>query len=529
MPSKIGEVIANYERHHPLGNILLLGTAGIDLEPLLKSAAAKVVAIEPNEALWSRLDAPQGTRFELWKAGIAATEGQAPFYSYNFPQLSSLRPPSDALQRLFPGMRQTGVQTIQTFTLSSILEELPPSKEDPNVVVVNAPGAERQILEEVLSSRWRGYFSLLLLRCAREPLYAGSLPYEGAVARLEAEGFRLESRDEQDPEFPVAVLRFEPLILEVKQLRAQLQAQACSGKANEDQEQKILPAPHLARGGCMPPRRKPNRLRHAADDHGRLAENKAFSFAQRHALCHYGSGALYSFIPKNACTSMRYSLALANGAISGPVDFAWIHQNNNTFCASLREVVTAPYSFVILRCPYARVASVFLDKIVDQKDVIRSFEANGLGRDGLDRLTFRGFVEMLKSPLFLKHNHHWAPQVSFLILEEYSDVFRLERFAEAAKRIEARTGMEIHDTRSLSGHGTEGFESLCDSYGDVPAAEIRALKLDGKIPSHASLYDGGLLAAVSKVYDADIELYRAHFGEASLEANSPVLSTASSS
>jgi hypothetical protein len=85
-----------------------------------------------------------------------------------------------------------------------------------------------------------------------------------------------------------------------------------------------------------------------------LAQNAAHQFASQHALSFYAADAVYSFIPKNACSTMRYTLALANGAISGPRHFNWIHTNNLTFRASLAELAKAKYTFVILRDPYRR-------------------------------------------------------------------------------------------------------------------------------------------------------------------------------
>ena len=44
-----------------------------------------------------------------------------------------------------------------------------------------------------------------------------------------------------------------------------------------------------------------------------LVQNAAHQFAAQHALSIYAADAIYSFIPKNACSTMRYTLAIANG------------------------------------------------------------------------------------------------------------------------------------------------------------------------------------------------------------------------
>ena len=98
---------------------------------------------------------------------------------------------------------------------------------------------------------------------------------------------------------------------------------------------------------------------------GPLDSNVQHKFAAQHALNIYKSQSIYTFIPKCACSTMRLSLALANGLISDVKNYNWIHSNNSTFCANLSELVKAKFTFVILRNPFLRLASTYLDKIVN--------------------------------------------------------------------------------------------------------------------------------------------------------------------
>ena len=43
------------------------------------------------------------------------------------------------------------------------------------------------------------------------------------------------------------------------------------------------------------------------------SQNDLFAFSSEHALSIYPINAIYNFIPKNACSSLRYSIAVANG------------------------------------------------------------------------------------------------------------------------------------------------------------------------------------------------------------------------
>lgn len=254
-------------------------------------------------------------------------------------------------------------------------------------------------------------------------------------------------------------------------------------------------------------------LRYARTDNCQLAHNPPHGFAARQALVHYASGAVYSFIPKNGCTTLRYSLALANGAISGPGDFVWIHHNNPTFAASLRDLATAPYTFVILRCPYARLASAFLDKIVAKTAEAWTLRQLDNDRIELNDMTFRQFCELLRAPRLRNTNIHWRPQVDFLVYEDYDGWFRLEAFAEAVPEIEARSGMKIVDARGLAGHGTDRYVLETGAgFADMPVRELARLQEAGRCPAHAALYDPVLVGHVAQAYAADIELYRGRFG-----------------
>lgn len=61
----------------------------------------------------------------------------------------------------------------------------------------------------------------------------------------------------------------------------------------------------------------PRLLRHVPGTLTALGQNQLHKHAADFALTHFASRAVYSFIPKNACSTMRVSLAIANGCIAG--------------------------------------------------------------------------------------------------------------------------------------------------------------------------------------------------------------------
>lgn len=211
---------------------------------------------------------------------------------------------------------------------------------------------------------------------------------------------------------------------------------------------------------------------------------------------------------------MRYSLAVANGCIEGPEHFDWVHNNNDTFRASLRELACAPFTFVVLRDPLQRLASVYLDKIVARQP--QAWGILDILDDGTepDDLTFRTFVDALKRPRTLAADIHWRPQTDFLVYEAYDAYISLDDLAKASPMLAERAGLEIRDARSFSLHGNEIYDTVEKGvYADLSPADIRTLRSEGKTIDHLDLYDDALRKSAKRLYSKDIDIYEAKFGE----------------
>jgi hypothetical protein len=252
-----------------------------------------------------------------------------------------------------------------------------------------------------------------------------------------------------------------------------------------------------------------NLLRYARETSKALVQNPKHKHAASHALVAYRTGAVFTFIPKNGCTTLRYSLALANGAIRGPEDFVWIHANNGTFSASLAELVRADVSVVILRCPFQRLASAFLDKFVSYERNAWDFRRNMDDAVDLPDLTFREFVTgLLERPVLLRSDNHWRPQIDFLVYEDYTHWIGLSELSDSIDGIAAETGVKLEDTRNMMRHHLGRKAALDGSYVDAPLRDLHALMLEGKAPSHGGMYDDALRDVVTKIYKDDLGLVR---------------------
>ena len=271
----------------------------------------------------------------------------------------------------------------------------------------------------------------------------------------------------------------------------------------------------------------PRLLRHAASSRKTLAANADHGFAAGYALCHYGAGAVYSFIPKNACSTLRLSLAIANGAIEGPEDWIWIHANNPTFRADLRDLATAEFTFTFLRCPHARLASVFLDKIVGRRPEYWLLDRE-LG-ETIDpgTFSFRDFVAAVTADdERLELNEHWRRQVDFLVYADYDAWYAVEQMGAARADLAARIGFDLVDARGLTRHGTDRFELIDGDFADTSLDALADLQRQGRAPTHAALYDAALVEQVAQAYAEDLALYRERIGAAGLSFPGPDISSA---
>lgn len=263
--------------------------------------------------------------------------------------------------------------------------------------------------------------------------------------------------------------------------------------------------------------------------------------ARKHALQIAPADAIYSYVPKNACTTLRYATVLANTGASPPDLFDQMDEVFTEYVATEDQISSARYRFIVLRCPWQRLSSVFLDKFVGGKRTGRALRLSsdrqnrsrasallfrGLYRLGLtsyinpERFSFRNFVELLGAQEALDIDHHWTPQARHdlgALGYPYTDVFGMHALEEAFLRISEATGMTIVDTRGMSGHATQSLQLLTEGcFADTPLVDLAKLRTQGFAPAHGAMYDRALLRQVAEIYTEDFAFYEKHLGSAGL-------------
>ena len=247
-------------------------------------------------------------------------------------------------------------------------------------------------------------------------------------------------------------------------------------------------------------------LKNARLKHSQVGENTLHNWSSNYALSIYPINSVYTFIPKNACSSFRYSIAVANGFLEDISEVEWIHSNNKTFISTQREIALAKFTFVVLRCPFTRIASCFLDKIVDEIIFFNDEMGNKVN------FNFYEFLIQVQSQHQGEREQHWRNQSDFLHYEKYDEYFSLELFSEAIASLEVH-GLKVYDTRESIKHGLSSLKTVDGDFSKMKAVEIKKMKKEGFAPNYKSMFSAAEIELVNDIYKDDINLYKSHFGE----------------
>jgi UDP:flavonoid glycosyltransferase YjiC (YdhE family) len=264
--------------------------------------------------------------------------------------------------------------------------------------------------------------------------------------------------------------------------------------------------------------RKKRQFRYARAGHGALSDNAAHNFALSQTMMIFGANACYSWIPKNACSTLQFSVARANGCISELEDINWIHPNIQSFRADTQTAFRADYTFAILRCPFERLYSAYMDKLVNFDMPAWKLYAGNQRRTHPHDLTFRGFVTGLAATKTNSFDMHWRPQSDFMLFKAYDDLFALENFDPFIATVKRRIGLEIVDTRQVIELDTSraAVDDTIERPFDLPALDLLNLLKDGRRPAPRAMFDPEIVAAFKGVYKRDMSLYRRNFGASKL-------------
>lgn len=241
--------------------------------------------------------------------------------------------------------------------------------------------------------------------------------------------------------------------------------------------------------------------------------------------------AICTYIPKNACKTLRYSVAVANGHPDSDETVDYMHQGMHDAMASANDIANCSYAFVILRCPYRRIVSAFLNKAAIKNSRARSlfprgsrlFRAKSGSAKGeahaksveakINALTFGDFMTLLQARPLNRIDVHFRPQSYFLMKQRYTDVFALETLEDALPQLRDKIDLRIIEQRQ---NAMSKLEKLNVDGSKLTIAELIDFKAAGFGPTYGSLFNADSRRAVETFYADDLALYKSHFGSKNL-------------
>lgn len=179
------------------------------------------------------------------------------------------------------------------------------------------------------------------------------------------------------------------------------------------------------------------------------------------------------------------------------------------------------YRFSVVRNPYSRIVSVYLNKFVEKKPIplpaaatvcrkvnrwrIANLTGNLLGAKKINDITFRQFIRYLYQTPLNEYDNHWIPQSVRLGKRTYHKILKQENFSEDFKQLIEELNQRALPTLSQnieSRNITIANKPKTESsfLGDALPREI--LSLPHK-PTFASFLDQEIIDMIQIIYRND--------------------------
>ncbi|MAQ85939.1 MAG: hypothetical protein CMH12_22555 [Maritimibacter sp.] len=186
---------------------------------------------------------------------------------------------------------------------------------------------------------------------------------------------------------------------------------------------------------------------------------------------------LYNRLPKNANSTVTSVLRNAVGGSASQKAAKHAFTRPSRLSRAQVDALDSYFKFVIVRDPYTRTLSAYLDKIVNRRrQAKRPLRLVGK-RYGTDTPSFEQFCEYL-AWTGLYDDNHWAPQVDGLVLPfaQFDHVGRFEQLGTELNFVSERLfGVAYDDPRQYGPASTRAAELVDRHY--TPKARSIVAKL----------------------------------------------------
>lgn len=240
-----------------------------------------------------------------------------------------------------------------------------------------------------------------------------------------------------------------------------------------------------------------------------LASSPGLLFRASHFIAYKKLGIGYSYIPKNACTSLKLGLGSAEGFLDSE-DYPHSTPLRVRSYSTLTQR-RPRFRFTVLRNPIGRAVSGFLEKLVTVQDWMSYQPAMGiipkptrLAATSPDDITFELFVEYLERSPAWRLNDHFRPQSDFLLHEPYTHVGKFEDL-DATWDILECLGVKRPPRRNS---WTPSGRTCDEPMHRVPVGVLRQVwRKENRLPSIEDLAVPDLRTRLGNVFRVDCDAY----------------------
>ena len=179
------------------------------------------------------------------------------------------------------------------------------------------------------------------------------------------------------------------------------------------------------------------------------------------------------------------------------------------------------FKFAIVRNPWDRLTSAYLNKFVKPIDIEQSsspgkqvveahFQGQNLPVDYARGITFKEFIAYLLTHSDEEIDGHWQPQSMFINHNKFDYLGRIETLSTDFQAIANRIGVKSNLGWANRSQRAESKTNLASEvYADYTPAQLRQLP---QYPGYTEFYTPELLALVKQRYTEDVENFGYQFG-----------------
>jgi|GEM_PF-5712162 len=232
-------------------------------------------------------------------------------------------------------------------------------------------------------------------------------------------------------------------------------------------------------------------------------------------LKYEGVGLVYRAIPKNACSSLKYTFALLEKGMTVDEDPQAVENRFFTHSAFAKG---QSKSLICLRDPLSRALSGFLDKICNLDEDFSVVAArdicNTLGLEqAIENITFEQFCVYLSVRPSSTLDIHWRPQTDFHIFPFFDNVIFFESIGKELALLTDYGYCKVEVLRYKKRDAFNKKKLQIEGASGLACHKIGALGDIGYLPDFDSFYNDNLADIIFRRFQDDFLLYAAYAKE----------------